>query len=59
MSEALLRHEENRGVHRLVMDHGPNALDRPLMAALRREFADLAGSGAPPVVLEPPADAWP
>ena len=45
------RHEENRGVHRLVMDHGPNALDRPLMAALRKELASLAGAGAPPVVL--------
>lgn len=51
MSEAQLNHEENRGVHRLVMDHGPNALDGPLMSALRRELAGLAGAGAPAVVL--------
>ena len=51
MSEALLRHDENRGVHRLVMDHGPNALDRPLMTALRNQLEELAGAGAPAVVL--------
>jgi enoyl-CoA hydratase/carnithine racemase len=51
MSEALLRHEEHRGVHRLVMDHGPNALDGPLTTALRQHLAELVGAGAPPVVL--------
>ena len=35
MDDVILQHEEDRGIHRLVMDHGPNALDRPLMEALR------------------------
>jgi len=51
MADTLLRHEENRGVHRLVMDHGPNALDRPLMGALRETLGDLANDGAPAVIL--------
>ncbi len=51
MADALLRHEENKGVHRLTMKHGPNALDRPLMDALRSELRRLAESGAPAVIL--------
>ncbi len=51
MADALLRHEENKGVHRLIMRHGPNALDRPLMDALRSELRRLAESGAPGVIL--------
>lgn len=51
MADALLRHEENKGVHRLIMKHGPNALDRSLMDALRSELRRLAGSGAPAVIL--------
>jgi len=51
MADLFLRHEENRGVHRLVMDHGPNALDRPLMGALREALGTLAGAGAPAVIL--------
>jgi len=51
MADKLLRHEENRGVHRLVMDHGPNALDRPLIGALRETLGDLVNDGAPAVTL--------
>ena len=51
MAEMILRHEENRGVHQLVMDHGPNALDSPLMSALREALGNLAEDGAPAVIL--------
>jgi enoyl-CoA hydratase/carnithine racemase len=51
MVEGLLRHEEDRGVHRLVMKHGPNALDRPLMTALRSEIRRLAVGGAPALTI--------
>ncbi len=51
MADALLRHEEDKGVHRLTMKHGPNALDRPLMDALRTAMRDLAGAGSPAVIL--------
>ena len=51
MADWFLRHEENRGVHRLVMDHGPNALDRPLMEALREALGTLSEDGAPAVIL--------
>ncbi len=51
MAEAALRHEEERGIHYLSMDHGPNALDVPLMDALRARLATLREAGAPPVVL--------
>ncbi len=51
MAETLLRHEESKGIHRLIMDHGPNALDQPLMAGLRSELNRLADGGAPAVIL--------
>ncbi len=51
MAEDILVHEENRGIHRLVMDHGPNALDPALMSALRKSLSRLAEDGAPCVVL--------
>jgi len=51
MAEPLLRHEESKGIHRLIMDHGPNALDAPLMDALRTELRRLAKGGAPAVIL--------
>ena len=51
MPDNVLVHEENRGIHRLVMDHGPNALDPELMAALRDSYRELAESGAPAVIL--------
>lgn len=51
MADVLLRHEEIKGVHRLVMSHGPNALDRPLMQQLQAAMRHLAEGGAPAVVL--------
>jgi len=51
MPDNLLVHEENRGIHRLVMDHGPNALDPEVMAALRDGLRELAEGGAPAVIL--------
>jgi enoyl-CoA hydratase/carnithine racemase len=51
MLDNVLVHEENRGIHRLVMDHGPNALDHPLMSALRNRLGQLVNDGAPAVVL--------
>ena len=47
MDDVILQHEEDRGIHRLVMDHGPNALDRPLMEALRTALQSLVVDGAP------------
>jgi len=51
MAEAALRHEEERGIHYLGMDHGPNALDVALMEALRARLDRLREAGAPPLVL--------
>jgi len=51
MADNVLVHEENRGIHRLVMDHGPNALDPALMSALRESLSQLTDEGAPCVVL--------
>jgi enoyl-CoA hydratase/carnithine racemase len=51
MADSVLKHEESRGIHRLTMDHGPNALDPPLMAAIRERLDQLANNGAPAVVL--------
>jgi enoyl-CoA hydratase len=51
MADNVLKHEESRGLHHLTMDHGPNALDPPLMAALRERLDQLANNGAPAVVL--------
>lgn len=51
MPDNVLVHQENRGIHHLVMDHGPNALDPALMAALRERLRKLAGGGAPAVIL--------
>jgi len=51
MADSILKHEESRGIHRLTMDHGPNALDPPLMKALRERLDQLANHGAPAVVL--------
>ncbi len=51
MAEAMLRHEEEKGVHRLVMKHGANALDRPFMEALRSEIRRLADNGGPALTI--------
>ena len=51
MAEKLLRREERQGVHWLTMDHGPNALDRPLMDELRSALQELAAGSSPAVIL--------
>ncbi len=51
MADDVLVHEEARGIHRLVMNHGPNALDPELMSALRDRLGQLTADGAPAVVL--------
>jgi enoyl-CoA hydratase len=51
MADDVLIHEENRGIHCLVMNHGPNALDQTLMSALRVKLGQLVEDGAPAVVL--------
>jgi len=51
MADDLLIHEEIRGIHRLVMDHGPNALDQELMSALRASLGQLVEGGAPAVMI--------
>jgi enoyl-CoA hydratase/carnithine racemase len=51
MGDVILRHEEIRGIHCLVMDNGPNALDRPMMEALHSALQNLAVDGAPAVIL--------
>lgn len=48
--ETLLREEVN-GIHHLVMNHGPNALNTTLMEALSGTLAELRADGAPPVLL--------
>lgn len=51
MTESGLRHEEERGIHYLTLDHGPNALDASLMEVLRERLGTLREAGAPPLVL--------
>jgi enoyl-CoA hydratase len=51
MAADIIQHAESRGIHRLTMDHGPNALDPPLMSALREHLSALAAGGAPALVL--------
>ena len=50
MADKLLRHEAN-GIHHLVMNDGPNALNDPLMRALSSALAELREDGAPPVLV--------
>jgi enoyl-CoA hydratase len=51
MSEDLLRHLDDRGIHRVIMDHGANALDEGLLAALSERIGTLVAVGAPPLLL--------
>jgi enoyl-CoA hydratase/carnithine racemase len=51
MADNVLRHEETRGVHHLMMDDGPNALTPALMEALSGTVAELRDQGAPPLLL--------
>jgi len=48
--ETLLREEIN-GIHHLVMNDGPNALNATLMDALSGALSELRDGGAPPVLL--------
>jgi enoyl-CoA hydratase len=47
----LVRRHDLHGIHRVILDDGANALDLPLMAALREAVAELKRRGAPPVIL--------
>lgn len=51
MADTHLQHSELRGVHSLVMGHGANALDIPLMSEIRQRIDLLSRGGAPPLVL--------
>jgi len=51
MADDLVRHFDDRGVHRVIMDSGANALDLPLLTALRTRMSALKADGAPPVLL--------
>lgn len=48
--ETLLREEIN-GIHHLVMNDGPNALNARLMDALSGALSELGEGGAPPILL--------
>ena len=41
MADDLVRHFDDRGVHRVIMDDGANALDLPLLTALGERIAAL------------------
>ncbi len=51
MADETLLREELNGIHHLVMNDGPNALNTTLMDALSGALAELRGGGAPPVLL--------
>jgi enoyl-CoA hydratase len=51
MADQLIRLHEVRGIHRIILDDGANALDLPLMAAVRDAVADLRSHGSPPLML--------
>lgn len=51
MADETLLREESNGIHHLVMNLGPNALNATLMDALLTALAELRDSGAPPVLL--------
>lgn len=51
MADGVVRGGDHRGIHRLVLDRGPNALDQAMMEALRTEIRRLAAGGAPAFVL--------
>jgi enoyl-CoA hydratase len=51
MSDTLLRHTEEGGIHGLTMVAGPNPLHVPLMVALCDRVEQLRENGAPPILL--------
>ena len=50
-ADEILGREEANGIHRLVMNDGPNALNPNLMDALSNALGELADDGAPPVLV--------
>lgn len=51
MADDVLLHEEHNGIHHLIMNGGPNALNETLMSALSGAVAELRDGGGPPVLL--------
>lgn len=51
MADEILLRETANGIHHLVMNDGPNALNNTLMEALSTALAELREDGAPPVLL--------
>jgi len=51
MADEALRREDVNGIHHLVMNHGPNALNPTLMEALCVTLSELRDDGAPPLLL--------
>jgi enoyl-CoA hydratase/carnithine racemase len=51
MPDGIVYQGDERGLHRVVLDRGPNALDPPMMAALSTTLKDLRMAGSPPVVI--------
>ena len=51
MNRELVHHLEDRGVNRVIMDDGANALNLPLLAALRERISGLRADGARPLLL--------
>jgi len=51
VNRELVHHLEDRGVNRVIMDDGANALNLPLLAALRERISGLRADGARPLLL--------
>ena len=51
MADETLLREDLNGIHHLVMNDGPNALNSTLMDALSSALSELREGGAPPVLL--------
>ena len=51
MADEILRRADVNGVHHLLMNDGPNALNPGLMKALLAALAELRDAGAPPLLL--------
>lgn len=52
MADETLHREDQKGIHHLVMNDGPNALNPKLMDALSGALTELRDQGAPPVLLK-------
>jgi len=51
MAEEMVRHHEERGIHRLILNDGANALDLALMSEFRDRLSELRMAGSPPVMI--------